>query len=84
MLVHQANLRIIEAITERMQIPADKVPVNIERRGNTSAASIGILLDECNRSGRFSTGDKLLCVAFGSGLTWSASALEWSEPGPQH
>ena len=83
-LVHQANLRIIEAVTERMQIPADKVPINIERRGNTSAASIGILLDECNRSGRFSTGDKLLCVAFGSGLTWSATALEWSETGPQH
>ncbi len=82
-LVHQANLRIIEAVTERLQIPLDKVPMNIERTGNTSAASIGILLDECNREGRFSAGDKLLFVAFGSGLTWSASALEWSPTGPR-
>ena len=57
--------------------------MNIQRTGKTSAASIGILLDECNREGRFSPGDKLLFVAFGSGLTWSASALEWSATGPR-
>ncbi|MBW2413804.1 MAG: ketoacyl-ACP synthase III [Deltaproteobacteria bacterium] len=83
LLVHQANQRIIEAVIQRLEIPLDKVPINIEHTGNTSAASIGILLDECNREGRFSEGDKLLFVAFGSGLTWSASALEWSPTGPR-
>ena len=81
-LVHQANQRIIEAVSERLQLPLDKVPMNIGHTGNTSAASIGILLDECAREGRFSAGDKLLFVAFGSGLTWSATALEWGRVGP--
>jgi 3-oxoacyl-[acyl-carrier-protein] synthase-3 len=80
-LVHQANQRIIEAVAERMQIPADKVPMNIERTGNTSAASLGILLDDCTRAGRFKKGDKLLFVAFGSGLTWSATAMVWAGAG---
>lgn len=80
-LVHQANQRIIEAVSDRMQVPAEKVPMNIDHTGNTSAASIGILLDECTRAGRFEVGDKLLFVAFGSGLTWSATALEWGRIG---
>ena len=81
-IVHQANRRIIEAVAERLQVPLEKVPINIEQTGNTSAASIGILLDECTRANRFEVGDKLLFVAFGSGLTWSATALEWSRLGP--
>ena len=54
-------------------MPAEKMPTNLEMRGNTSAASIPVLLDECNRAGRFKRGDKLLLVAFGAGLTWGAS-----------
>jgi 3-oxoacyl-[acyl-carrier-protein] synthase-3 len=77
-LVHQANARILEAVVERLELPADRVPSNIERTGNTSAASIPVLLDECNREGRFASGDKLLLAAFGAGLTWGAAALEWS------
>jgi 3-oxoacyl-[acyl-carrier-protein] synthase-3 len=80
-LVHQANQRIIEAVAERLGVSMDKVPMNIQRTGNTSAASIGILLDECTREGRFTPGDKLLFVAFGSGLTWSATAMEWGRTG---
>jgi 3-oxoacyl-[acyl-carrier-protein] synthase-3 len=77
-LLHQANARILEAVVERLELPADRVPSNIERTGNTSAASIPVLLDECNRDGRFHAGDKLLLAAFGAGLTWGAAALEWS------
>jgi 3-oxoacyl-[acyl-carrier-protein] synthase-3 len=77
-LIHQANARILEAVAERLELLPDRVPANIERTGNTSAASIPVLLDECNREGRFHAGDKLLLAAFGAGLTWGAAALEWS------
>ncbi len=77
-LIHQANARILEAVCERLELPEERVPANIERTGNTSAASIPVLLDECNREGRFESGDKLLLAAFGAGLTWGAAALEWS------
>jgi 3-oxoacyl-[acyl-carrier-protein] synthase-3 len=76
-LVHQANSRIIEAVAERLRVPAEKIPMNVDRTGNTSAASIPVLLDECNRAGRLSRGDKILCTAFGAGLTWAGAALEW-------
>jgi 3-oxoacyl-[acyl-carrier-protein] synthase-3 len=74
---HQANLRILEAVAERLEIPAEKVPMNIERTGNTSAASVPVLLDECNRAGRLREGDRLVCASFGAGLVWGAVALEW-------
>jgi len=77
-VIHQANARILEAVCERLELPPDRVPSNIERTGNTSAASIPVLLDECNREGRFEPGDKLLLAAFGAGLTWGSAALEWS------
>jgi 3-oxoacyl-[acyl-carrier-protein] synthase-3 len=64
---HQANLRIIEAVRERLGTPADKVYVNIDRFGNTSSASIPIALDECVRAGRLKPGDKLALAAFGGG-----------------
>jgi 3-oxoacyl-[acyl-carrier-protein] synthase-3 len=76
-LVHQANRRIIEAVVERLGIPEEKVPINVDRTGNTSAASIPVLLDEWNRAGRLRTGDRILCTAFGAGLTWGGAALEW-------
>jgi 3-oxoacyl-[acyl-carrier-protein] synthase-3 len=77
---HQANLRIIEAVRERLGTPADKVYVNIDRYGNTSSASIPIALDECVRSGRLKPGDKLAIAAFGGGATWGASAMTWTLP----
>ena len=77
---HQANLRIIEAVRERLGTPADKVYVNIDRYGNTSSASIPIALDECVRGGRLKPGDKLAMAAFGGGVTWGASAMTWTIP----
>ncbi|MEO5989334.1 MAG: beta-ketoacyl-ACP synthase III [Candidatus Eisenbacteria bacterium] len=77
---HQANLRIIEAIRERLALAVDKVYVNIDRFGNTSSASIPIALDECVRSGRLKQGDKLGFAAFGGGATWGGSVMTWSLP----
>ena len=70
---HQANLRIIEAISKRIEVPDDKVLINIEYRGNTSAASIPLCLDE-NRN-RLHKGDKIVMTAFGAGFTWGAMYL---------
>jgi 3-oxoacyl-[acyl-carrier-protein] synthase-3 len=68
---HQANSRIIEATAKRLNLPMDKVAVNIDRYGNTSAASIPLALDEAIREGRVKQGDHVLMVAFGAGFTWS-------------
>ena len=75
---HQANLRIIDAVRERLGISPDKVPVNIDRYGNTSSASIPISLDELVRAGRVKPGDLLGFCAFGGGATWGASILRWT------
>jgi len=74
---HQANLRIINAVGQRLGIPEEKVVVNIQRYGNTSAASIPIALDEAVRAGRLKRGDLVLMVAFGGGLTWGSALLRW-------
>jgi 3-oxoacyl-[acyl-carrier-protein] synthase-3 len=74
---HQANIRIIEAAAKHMGLPMDKVFVNLDRYGNTSAASVGLALDEAVAAGRVKAGDKLVLVAFGAGLTWAATAIEW-------
>ncbi|MFV1995545.1 MAG: beta-ketoacyl-ACP synthase III [Verrucomicrobiales bacterium] len=74
---HQANRRIIEAITDRLGVPAEKTFVNLDRYGNTSAAAVAIALDEANRTGAIKKGDKVLLVAFGAGLTWAATVIEW-------
>jgi 3-oxoacyl-[acyl-carrier-protein] synthase-3 len=71
---HQANLRIIQVVGKRLGIPEERVFVNLEQYGNTSAASIPIALAEAKAQGRFAAGDLVLVVAFGGGLTW-ASAL---------
>lgn len=76
-LLHQANGRIIEEIGHRLSIPEEKLPQNLEHRGNTSAACIPILLDELNRENRFKTGDTLLLAAFGGGLTSGVCILDW-------
>lgn len=74
---HQANLRIIEAIADRMQVPLERFMVNLDRFGNTSAAAVAIALDEANRTGRMKEGDYILLVVFGGGLTWASSVIQW-------
>ncbi len=74
---HQANRRIIDAVGQRLDIPEDRIYVNIDRFGNTSAASIPICLDELNRAGKIHEGDLVLCSAFGAGLTWGACLVRW-------
>ena len=74
---HQANLRIIEAIAHRMELPLDRFMVNLDRYGNTSAAAVAIALDEANRTGRMKVGDYVLLVVFGGGLTWASSVIQW-------
>jgi len=74
---HQANLRIIDAAAKRLDLPRERVWVNIEKYGNTSAASIPISLCEAEEQGRLRDGANLLLVAFGGGLTWAASMVRW-------
>jgi len=74
---HQANMRIIEAIAHRMGLPVEKFYVNLEKYGNTSAGAVAIALDEAHRNGRFKIGDYILLVAFGGGLTWASSVIQW-------
>lgn len=78
MVPHQANLRIIRAVADRLAIPMDKVYTNIQKYGNTSSASIPIALDEAHREGLLKPGDYVLLVTFGAGLTWGASVVKWS------
>jgi 3-oxoacyl-[acyl-carrier-protein] synthase-3 len=74
---HQANLRIINAVGRRLGLDDSRVFVNIDRIGNTSAASIPIALDECVRAGKVQRGDHVLLAAFGAGLTWAGSLIRW-------
>ena len=74
---HQANERIINAVGAKLKIAPGKIVKNIERYGNTSAASIPIALDECVRAGRIHDGDLILLTAFGSGLVWGSVLLRW-------
>jgi len=74
---HQANLRISEAVTTRLGLPPEKVFNNIQRYGNTTAASIPIALDEALEMGKLKDGDLLVLAAFGSGFTWASAAIKW-------
>ena len=76
-VLHQANERIIASVAKRMRQPLSKFPMNLEHYGNTSGASIPILLDELNREGKLERGDKLALAGFGAGLTWGATYLVW-------
>jgi 3-oxoacyl-[acyl-carrier-protein] synthase-3 len=73
---HQVNQRIIDSATEKMGFPKEKVFINIDRYGNTSAASVPIALDEARKSGRCGKGDWIIVVAFGAGLTWAAATVK--------
>jgi 3-oxoacyl-[acyl-carrier-protein] synthase-3 len=77
-LYHQANLRILETVRDLLGIPSDKVYVNLDRYGNTSAASVPMALAEAVASGRVQVGDRLLMGAFGAGYTAGAAVLEWT------
>ncbi|WP_460038887.1 beta-ketoacyl-ACP synthase III [Thermaerobacter litoralis] len=79
---HQANYRIIESSARRFDLPLDRVVVNIDRYGNTSAASIPVALDEALSAGRVRAGQRVLLVAFGGGLTWGAAVLRWGYDRP--
>ena len=77
MIPHQANIRIIESTAKHAGVPMDKVFVNVDRYGNTSAASVAIALDEAVRAGRLVAGMKVMLVAFGAGFTWASMVVQW-------
>ena len=81
LLPHQANLRIIDAAAKRLDLPRDRVWVNLDRYGNTSAASVPICLAEAADSGKFKPGMNLVLVAFGAGLSWASSVVRWGSTG---
>jgi len=74
---HQMNARIIESAAKRLKLPDEKVFINIDEYGNTSAASVPIAFDDCVRKGRIKQGDIVILVAFGAGLTWGANVIEF-------
>ncbi len=74
---HQANLRIIDAIAQYLELPLDRFYLNVDRYGNTSAASIPLAIDEARKSGRIRPGDLTLLVAFGAGLTYGSALVRW-------
>jgi 3-oxoacyl-[acyl-carrier-protein] synthase-3 len=74
---HQANIRILKAVMERLSLPIEKVMLNVDRYGNTSAASIPIALDEAVREGRIKDGSLVMLGAFGAGLTWASAVIRW-------
>lgn len=79
---HQANQRIIDAAVRGLDIPIDRVAINLDRYGNTSTASIPIATCEAFQQGRIKPGDRIVLVAFGAGLTWGAAVIQWSGPFP--
>ena len=74
---HQANIRILKAVAQRLKFPIEKTVVNLDRFGNTSAASIPLALDEAVRTGKIHTGSLVLLAAFGAGLTWASALIRW-------
>lgn len=82
LIPHQANQRIIDAAARSLNLPLDMVYSNVAWYGNTSAASIPIALSEAVEKGRIQTGDLVVCVGFGAGLTWGAAAIRWTRPQP--
>jgi 3-oxoacyl-[acyl-carrier-protein] synthase-3 len=77
LIAHQANLRIIESVCQRVGIPLEKCWINIDRYGNTSSASLPITLDEANRAGRLEQGDLIAMVAIGAGMAWGSALVRW-------
>ena len=80
LLLHQANIRIMETVAKRMKLPMEKVISNLSKYGNTSAGSIPLALDEAVREGRVKKGDVVACAGFGAGLSWGGAILRWDGP----
>ena len=80
-VLHQANARIVDAVARRLHIGIEKFPMNLQEYGNTSSASVPILLNELNRNGLLKKGQKLVLAGFGAGLSWGADILEWDIKG---
>lgn len=76
-IAHQANLRILEAVMKRLEIPLSKCHLNIERVGNTSSASVPLTLDQANRQGALKDGDLVLMMAIGGGMSWGSALVRW-------
>jgi 3-oxoacyl-[acyl-carrier-protein] synthase-3 len=76
-ILHQANIRIIEAVAKRLEQPLQKFPTNLQECGNISAGSVPILLDFVNKEGKLQKGDKIVLAGFGAGLTWGAAVIGW-------
>ncbi len=79
LVLHQANARIMYSIAERLEIPAEKVFVNVDRYGNTSAATIPIALTEAQQQGRLKRGDVVVTCGYGAGLTWATNVMRWGK-----
>ena len=76
-LLHQANVRILEAIGKRLKVSMERIPVNLDRVGNMSSAAIPVLLDEFYRCGKIKRGQKIVLSGFGAGLTYGACVMIW-------
>ena len=76
-IAHQANLRILDAVMKRLEIPLEKCEVNIDQVGNTSSASVPLTLDQANRAGKLKDGDLVLMMAIGGGMAWGSALLRW-------
>ncbi len=76
-VLHQANQRILESVSKKLKEPIEKFPMNLDKYGNTSAASIPILLDKMNKRNMLDRGDKIILSGFGGGLTWGTTLIEW-------
>ena len=77
LLMHQANIRIMETVAKKLKIPMDKVLTNLAEYGNTSAGSIPLALNEAVREGKVKKGDVIACAGFGAGLSWGSAILRW-------
>lgn len=77
LIPHQANIRIIQSAAKRLKLPMDKVMINVNKYGNTSAASIPIALEEAVHGGKIKQGDNVVLVGFGAGLTWASAVIKW-------
>ena len=80
LIPHQANLRMLDAVAKRLELPMERVVVNIDRYGNTSAATIPIAICEAHAAGRLREGDNVLMTACGGGLTWGSAVVKWGAP----
>jgi 3-oxoacyl-[acyl-carrier-protein] synthase-3 len=76
-IAHQANLRIIESVMDRLELPLERCWLNIDRYGNTSSASLPTTLDEANRAGRLKQGDVIAMMAIGAGMAWGSALVRW-------